>query len=305
MSYFYPASSIFMLRPKRFGFNLLTAESNVFQNEVNDFNYSVILAEFDELADKIRSNGIEVVVLEDSEEPPKPDAIFLNNWISTHEDGSVFIYPMEAVNRRIERRPELIEQLYKTYIFSSFNDLSTTEKENQILEGTGSMVLDHTNRHVFAAISSRTDQELANIWAKNMQYKCTCFHAFDKQGKAIYHTNVMMSIGEDYVVVCLDSILNPLEKKAMIAYFKKAKKTLIDITLQQMNSFAGNCIQLRNKDDQKFCVLSSTAYASLNADQIELLTAESDLIIGNVPTIEKVGGGSVRCMIAENFLEKR
>jgi len=304
VSELYPASAILMLRPKSFGFNALTAESNAFQQN-SKVDYSLIESEFDQLVEKIRAAGIEVLVLEDSIDPPKPDAVFLNNWISTHEDGSVFIYPMEAVNRRIERRAELIEQLYGSYIFSSFSDLSATEKKNQILEGTGSMVLDHVNRHVFAAISSRTNQELVESWAKNRQYDCTCFHAFDPQGKAIYHTNVMMSIGEDYALICLDSILNPLEKKAMIAYFKKAKKTLIDITFQQMNSFAGNCIQLKNKDDQKFIVLSSTAYASLNADQIELLTAESDLIIGNIPTIEKIGGGSVRCMIAENFLEKR
>jgi hypothetical protein len=304
MKSLYPASAILMLRPKSFGFNTLTADSNSFQQN-SKVDYSLIETEFDQLVEKIRAAGIEVLVLEDSIDPPKPDAVFLNNWISTHEDGSVFIYPMEAVNRRIERRAELIEQLYSSYIFSSFNDLSATEKENQILEGTGSMVLDHTNRHVFSAISSRTDQELAITWAKNMNYDSTCFHAFDAQGKAIYHTNVMMSIGEDYALICMDYILNPLEKKTIMAYFKKAKKTLIDITFQQMNSFAGNCIQLKNKDDQKYIVLSSTAYASLNADQIELLTAESDLIIGNIPTIEKVGGGSVRCMIAENFLEKR
>jgi hypothetical protein len=302
---FYPASSILMLRPKTFGFNSLTAESNAFQQNPTHFDYTAIENEFDSLVEKIRATGIEVLVLEDSIDPPKPDAVFLNNWISTHEDGSVFIYPMEAVNRRIERRPELIEVLYGAYIFSSFSDLSATEKENQILEGTGSMVLDHVNRHVFAAISSRTDKKLTEVWAKNMNYDCTCFHAFDEQGKAIYHTNVLMSVGEDYAVVCLDAILNPLEKKNMIAYFKKAKKTLIDISFQQMNSFAGNCIQLKNKASKKFIVLSGSAYASLNADQIEKLTAESDLIIGKIPTIETIGGGSVRCMIAENFLEKR
>lgn len=305
MSFLYPASSILMLRPKQFGFNLLTAESNAFQNSLVDFNYSTIEAEFDELIEKIRSNGIEVIVLEDSEEPPKPDAVFLNNWISTHEDGSVFIYPMEAENRRIERRAELIEQLYSSYIFSSFNDISSSEKEGLFLEGTGSLVIDHENRHVFAAISSRTNQQLAEKWAKQMGYEFTYFHAFDESGKAIYHTNVLMSIGAEYMVVCLDSILNPLEQKTIKSYCKNNDKTLIDISFQQMNSFAGNCIQLQNKEGQKLIVISSTAYASLKAEQIDLLTTSSDLIIGNIPTIEKIGGGSVRCMIAENFLEKR
>lgn len=304
MSELYPTSSILMLRPKNFGYNPLTADSNSFQQNVK-VEYSAVVYEFEQLVEKIRAVGIDVLVLEDNLDPPKPDAIFLNNWISTHEDGSVFIYPLEAVNRRIERRAELIEQLYNSYIFSGFSDLSATEKEGKFIEGTGSMVLDHNHRHVFAAISSRTNQDLVQTWAKNMQYDCTCFHAFDEFGKAIYHTNVMMSIGDDYALACMSTILNPMERKAIIAYFKKAKKTLIDISYHQMNSFAGNCIQLKNKDHQKFIVISSSAYASLNADQIEKLTTESDLIIGHIPTIEKVGGGSVRCMIAENFLEKR
>lgn len=305
MSFLYPASKILMLRPKRFGFNLLTADSNAFQNSLTDFNYSTIEDEFDDLIKKIHSQGIDVTVLEDSAEPPKPDAIFLNNWISTHEDGGVFIYPMEAENRRIERRPELIEQLYGSYIFSGFSDISSSEKKGQFLEGTGSLVIDHINRHVFAALSSRTSQQLVESWAKQMNYEFTCFHAFDESGKAIYHTNVLMSIGEEYMVVCMDSILNPLEQKMIKTYCKNNSKVLIDISFQQMNSFAGNCIQLQNKQEQKFIVISSTAYASLKAEQIELLTTNSDLIIGNIPTIEKIGGGSVRCMIAENFLEKR
>lgn len=301
----YPASSIIMLRPKSFGYNSYTAESNAFQSNEFTFENSIIEKEFDNLADKIRNAGIVVDVWEDDIHPPRPDAVFINNWISTHEDGSVFIYPMEAVNRRIERRAELIEQLYDAYIFSSFKDLSTSEKDNLFLEGTGSMVIDHINRHVFAAISSRTDKKLAENWANRMQYDCTTFHAFDQAGKAIYHTNVLMSIGVDYAIVCLEAIIHPIEKRRMEEYFKKVKIGLIEISMEQMNSFAGNCIQLQNKEGQKFIVLSSTAYSTLNSNQIEQLTSHSELIIGNIKHIERIGGGSVRCMIAENFLERR
>lgn len=304
MSLLYPASSIIMLKPKRFGFNELTASSNVFQQKLS-LDYTKINLEFNQLVVNIKSVGIDVLTLEDTEDPPKPDAVFLNNWISTHEDGSVFIYPMEAINRRIERRAELIEQIYNSFIFSSFNDLSSTEKEGKFLEGTGSLVIDHLNRTVYATISSRTNEDLVKDWASQMHYTSTCFHAFDQSGKAIYHTNVLMSIGEEYAIICLEAIPNPLEKARILSNLEKGGKRLINISYKQMNAFAGNCLQLSNKDGKKFIVISSTAYSSLSSEQISLLTSESDLIIGNIPTIEKIGGGSVRCMIAENFLEKR
>ncbi len=304
MSISYPASSILMLRPKRFGFNELTACSNVFQQNLV-LNHIEIDREFNQLVANIELAGIEVLILEDTNEPPKPDAVFLNNWISTHEDGSVFIYPMESINRRIERRAELIERIYNDFIFGSFNDISRTEKEGKFLEGTGSLVIDHLNRTVYASISSRTNEDLVKSWASPMQYASTCFHAFDQSGKAIYHTNVLMSIGEEIAIICLEAIPNPLEKKQILTNLKTGGKKLINITYKQMNAFAGNCIQLRNKDGKKFIAISSTAYSSLSSEQIGLLTSNSDLIIGTIPTIEKIGGGSVRCMIAENFLEKR
>lgn len=304
MSLLYPVSSIIMLKPKRFGFNELTASSNIFQQKLS-LDYSKINLEFNQLVANIKSVGIDVLTLEDTEDPPKPDAVFLNNWISTHEDGSVFIYPMEAINRRIERRAELIEQIYNSFVFSSFNDLSSTEKEGKFLEGTGSLVIDHLNRTVYATISSRTNEDLVKNWATQMHYTSFCFHAFDQSGKAIYHTNVFMSIGEDYAIICLEAIPNPLEKARILSNLEKGGKRLINISYKQMNAFAGNCLQLRNKDGKKFIVISSTAYSSLSSEQISLLTSESDLIIGNIPTIEKIGGGSVRCMIAENFLEIR
>jgi hypothetical protein len=294
-------STILMIRPVAFGFNEQTAESNAFQQQgiAQDNVQQKALAEFDVLAATLRDNGVKVIVIEDSSAPHTPDSIFPNNWISFHEDGKVFLYPMQAKNRRLERRGNIIDALKTKFDISEVDDLSYFEDDGKFLEGTGSMVLDRQNKIAYACLSPRTDTEALNAFCEKSGYSAVKFHAFDDSGKAIYHTNVLMCMGEAFVVICLDSVTDESERELLVDTFKITSKELIEITMTQMNAFAGNMLELINDTDEHLLAMSASAYHSLSPPQINSLEQYCKLVYADLQTIETNGGGSARCMIAE------
>ena len=300
-------SSVMMIRPVAFGFNEQTAGSNSFQNQESKgqaFVHVKALQEFDSMVLMLRAQGIDVTVIEDTPEPHTPDSIFPNNWISFHDDGSVVLYPMEAVNRRLERRDDILEKLgAEGFKILQKLDFSHYEQENKFLEGTGSLVLDRVNKIAYACISSRTNEEVLTEFSEKLNYKIVGFRSFfDK--KPVYHTNVVMSLGEGYCVICLESIPNEKERDLLRISLSLTNKEIIEISLSQMGSFAGNMLQLRNKMGELLIVMSHAAHASLTNLQVEKLMLHGKLIIPDLQTVETNGGGSARCMIAEVFLPR-
>ena len=297
---------VIMIRPKHFGSNPETAASNTFQSTKYDTDEEQVsesaTAEFDALVSILRENGVEVKVIEDTEEPPKADAVFPNNWLSTHGDGAIVTYPMFSTQRRSERREDIIEELRKEYPIGRRYAFEQYEEQDQYLEGTGSMVLDRVNRIVYACISDRTNVMVLNKWCVLRGFEKVTFHAYSK-GVAIYHTNVVMALGEEFVVVCLKCIPSEGERAELVESFSKTGKEIIEISTDQMNSFAGNMLQLSTRNGGKILVMSTTARTSLSSTQIKTLEKYNTIVTGDIPTIEKYGGGSVRCMIAENFLD--
>jgi hypothetical protein len=297
---------VIMIRPYEFGFNPETAENNTFQNNESDLSKETIAQlakeEFDELVSKLRSAGIRVLVFEDTEEPFTSDAIFPNNWISLHSNGMVISYPMYAPTRRLERRPDIIQDLSDQFHVNKDYTFEHYEEDGLFLEGTGSMVLDRINKIAYAALSPRTNIALLNKWCVLMDYKKVNFRAVDKVGVDIYHTNVMMAMGLDFVVICLESVQDETEKKQLLANFKYTNKEIIEISLDQMEAFSGNVLQLEGMDNETYLVMSETAFKSLRQAQVQKIKKHTNILTSAVSTIEKFGGGSVRCMIAENFL---
>ncbi|MXV50549.1 amidinotransferase [Pedobacter sp. HMF7647] len=299
------ASTVLMIRPVNFAFNEQTSESNVFQKAGFEENVQLnALHEFDSFVDNLRGRNINVYVIDDTPSPHTPDSIFPNNWISLHNDGSVFLYPMQAENRRLERRDDIIDELRKSFTVLGINDLSYHETEGKFLEGTGSMVLDRENKIAYACLSPRTDREVLEEFARKAGYDVVAFNSADETGKAIYHTNVMMCIGDRFAVICLDSISNEAERNAVTNSFTSTGKEIIEISFSQMNNFAGNMLQLKNSLNETFVVMSQRAFNSLTEDQIKRLNNYSQLIYSDLSTIENNGGGSARCMIAEIHLPK-
>jgi hypothetical protein len=294
-----------MIRPVAFGFNAQTAGSNAFQNRDEDQQMVQQKArqEFDGFVKILRDNGVNVTVIEDTVEPHTPDSIFPNNWVSFHDNGDVFLYPMQAENRRLERREDIIRQLEDEFEASHVIDLSRFEVRGQFLEGTGSMVLDRDNKIAYACLSPRTNVEVLKAFCDYTGYRSVTFNAFDKKGHAIYHTNVLMAIGSAFAVICLDSITNKVEKEVVIASLQQTGKEIIDITFGQMNSFAGNTLEVKNGSGEILIVMSQTAYLSLTGDQKITLEKFGKLIYADINTIESNGGGSARCMLAEVHLE--
>lgn len=295
-----------MIRPVNFGFNAETAVNNAFQvkSESNDV-HNKALEEFDAFVKVLRENGVDVTVVNDTPEPYTPDSIFPNNWVSFHNDGSVLLYPMYAVNRRYERKDHVLDALTGKFTIGRKIDLSEYEKENSFLEGTGSMVLDRDNKIAYACISPRTSEKVLQDFCKQMGYRAVLFHAVDANAKAIYHTNVMMCVGDQYIVICLNSISDAKERENVVSVIKGTAKTIIDITLDQMNHFAGNMLQVENKDGKKLLVMSTQAYDSLTDEQKSILQSYNPIIHSSLATIESNGGGSARCMIAEVHLPVR
>lgn len=299
-------NNILMIRPVNFGFNAQTAESNAFQIKQADQQAVQQKAqqEFDGFVSVLSENGVNVTVIEDTPEPHTPDSIFPNNWVSFHDTGDIFLYPMQAVNRRLERREDIIGQLEDSFAAKHIIDLSRFEAKNQFLEGTGSMVLDRENKIAYACLSPRTDAEVLKAFCDYTGYKAVTFDAFDQQGKAIYHTNVLMCVGSKFAVICLDSITDLYQKLAVIQSLKSTGKQVIEITFEQMNKFAGNMLEVMNAGGDTLIVMSQTAYQSLTDAQRNTLSVFGKLVYANINTIETNGGGSARCMMAEVHLEQ-
>ncbi|MDD2797452.1 MAG: arginine deiminase-related protein [Bacteroidales bacterium] len=304
-------NTILMIEPIAFGFNDQTAINNYFQQKganSSSENQTLALSEFGLMVDKLRNKGVRVIVVRDTQQPHTPDSIFPNNWVSTHADGCVALYPMYAPNRRDERRNDILEILQREgFQIKKSIDYTSSENEGRFLEGTGSMILDHEHKIAYAAISQRTDKELFLKFCHDFDYKPHSFYAYQSvkgERLPIYHTNVMMCIADRYAVVCLDTIDNIEERVAVIRSFEATQKEIITISESQMHRFAGNMLQVENYAGAKFLVMSQTAFESLTMVQIEQLKAHNEIITSAVPTIEKLGGGSVRCMMAEVFLPK-
>jgi len=293
-----------MIRPVNFGFNEETAASNAFQKHDTD-NRDVqqkALNEFDAMVNTLRDNGVDVTVIDDTLMPYTPDSIFPNNWVSFHQDGGVFLYPMQAENRRLERREDIIMQLEDCFKVKHVIDLSHFEQENKFLEGTGSMVLDRENKIVYACISPRTDKTVLDVFCEQTGFSAICFDAMDEHNKAIYHTNVLMCVGSKFVVICLDSIPNPHEKVMVTDSFKATHKEIIEISFGQMNQFAGNMLEVKGKSGESLIIMSKSAFNSLYEEQKNALRKYGKLVYADIDTIETNGGGSTRCMMAEVYL---
>jgi len=261
--------------------------------------------EFDAFAAALRARGIDVMVVDDTTSPIKPDAVFPNNWISFHSDGRVILYPMQARSRRLERRLDILEKLKDKFLISEVIDLSEYEMKGQYLEGTGSMVFDHVNKVAYAGLSPRTDKELFISVCGSLGYRPVCFHARDEHGREIYHTNVMMCVGEGFCLICLTSITDLADRKHVVDSLRDTGHAIIEITYDQMNHFAGNMLSVRTKDDAAVLICSAQAADSLTAEQKQVISRYAELLALPIPTIEMLGGGSARCMMAEVFLPER
>jgi hypothetical protein len=301
-------NNIFMIRPAGFGFDPDTAGSNEFQRDTGE-DAAVVQeraeAEFYAAAEVLREKGVNVFVFEDTIYPTKPDAVFPNNWVSFHEDGTAILYPMFAESRRAERRLDIIEALQSAFEVGEIVDLSHYENEGKFLEGTGSMVLDRVNRVAYASLSPRTDGSLLSEVCERLNYRAVTFRSHGRSGREIYHTNVMMCVADDVAVVCLDAITAGAERERVAASLKETGHELVEITPEQMANFAGNMLSLRTNDGSEIIALSRTAFAALASDQRAAIERHRELVPIDIPTIETAGGGSVRCMIAELFLKAR
>lgn len=303
------ASTILMIRPARFGYNAETASNNVFQNlpeaEKQQAIQQKAIEEFDGFVETLKKKNIDVVVLQDTAEPPKPDAVFPNNWFCTLQDGTVAVFPMYAANRRIEKRNDLLRMLTEKYDVRDVEDWSEFEAESLFLEGTGSMIIDHQNKVIYACVSARTSRPVLEKFAQAHGFKALLFQSKDQQGKDVYHTNVIMHLGETYAVICLESVPHEAERIALTQLLISTGHEVIPISFAQVKAFAGNMLQVENKRGKKFTLLSRTAYMALTKEQKNILSHHTTLLPVDINTIETVGGGSVRCMMAEIFLGKK
>jgi hypothetical protein len=303
------ASSILMIRPAAFGINTETAANNYFQQLPQQPNQQAIhlsaLNEFNNMVDTLTENDIEVLVIDDTPEPSKPSAVFPNNWLSTSPNGTVFVYPLFATNRRAEKRDDILKYLNENFIIKDVQDWSEYEVEGKFLEGTGSMVFDHDNKVIYACYSPRTDIHVLEKYANANEYRAIVFVATDKNGHPVYHTNVVMTLGENFAILCEEAIEEEWELIAVRQLLESSNHEVIRITREQMHAFAGNMLQVKNKNEKNFLVMSQAAFDSLTGDQKQQLSSYCKLLPIAVPAIEKAEGGSVRCMMAEIFLERR
>ena len=300
------SSRIFMVRPAHFAFNEQTAGSNAFQNIPQDCTdiQSKVEVEFDAAVAALRQAGVDVWVIEDTGDAIKPDAIFPNNWISTHEEGTIVLYPMLTPNRRAERRIDVVEYLKANNSVKRVLDLSHYESSNAFLEGTGSIVFDHEARIAYACLSPRTHLTVLQDLCQQINYKPIVFHSTDEQGQDVYHTNVIMGVAKGFVVVCLESVKNEAERDLLVNSIKDSGKEIVAISFAQVKSFGANVLAVSNKEDKQFLALSASAHLSFTQKQIEAIEQYATLLPISIPTIEQIGGGSLRCMLAQNFLKE-
>jgi hypothetical protein len=302
------APAALMVRPASFGFNLQTAASNAFQQPPPSHSevevQGLASSEFDALAKALQRAGVEVLVVPDTEQPAKPDAIFPNNWVSFHVDGTVVLYPMLAPNRRWERRDDILDQVVRGgFRIVRTVDLTHREAEGKFLEGTGSLVLDRPHRVAYASLSPRTDLDVLGEFAQLLDYELVTFEASD-DGQSVYHTNVVMAIGTRFAVVCSEAIQRPSHRDAVFNKLGASGHDIVDISMQQMQGFAGNMLELASTGG-RVIALSTTAWRSLRPAQRRILEINADVVPVEIPTIERIGGGGVRCMLAEIHLPKR
>lgn len=305
-------NSVLMIRPVAFRMNEQTTANNHFQKELSGMLPAAINAkaqqEFDALVIKLKDVGVNVVVVQDTLETDTPDSVFPNNWVSFHDNGDVVLYPMFAQNRRDERREDIFDVLEeKGFVIENTIDFTSAEEDGLFLEGTGSIVLDRANSKAYCALSSRADEELFIEFCEDFDCAPVLFEAFhtvDGKKELIYHTNVMMSIGEHFAIICADMIEDKKERKMVLDNLRADGKDLILINENQVAHFAGNVLELSGANDKRFIVMSTTAFESLNATQKSQLEKHGSILNTNLQTIETCGGGSARCMIAEIFLPK-
>lgn len=302
-------NTILMIRPVNFRMNEQTAVNNYFQEELNLKNDEInkkAQQEFDDFVDKLRSNGANVIVVDDTKERDTPDSIFPNNWISFHTSGTVCVYPMFAENRRKERREDIFDVLEENgFRIDNILDYTAAEEEGVFLEGTGSILKDRVNQKAYCALSERAHEALFIEFCEDFDCFPVIFTAnqtVDGKRLPIYHTNVMMAMAETFVVICLSTIDDKKERKTVVEHIKKDGREIIDITEEQMYHFAGNMLQVIGANDQRYMVMSSAAYHSLRPDQIAAIEKHCPIIHSPLDTIETCGGGSARCMMAEVFL---
>lgn len=300
-----------MIRPVNFRMNEETAVNNYFQKSIEEENEAITIKaqkEFDTFVSKLRKVGVEVIVVDDIKENDTPDSIFPNNWVSFHENGNIGLYPMFAENRRRERREDILASLEeKGFTINNILDYTAAEEENIFLEGTGSLLLDRANEKAYCALSERANEDLFIEFCEDFEYMPVVFTAnqtVNGERKAIYHTNVMMCLAENFAVICLDTIDDKKERKKLIASLKEDGKEIISITEAQMHNFAGNMLQVKGAFDKKYLVMSASAHNSLNAKQVDAIEKHCGILSSDLETIETLGGGSARCMMAEVFLPK-
>ena len=306
-------NTILMIRPIHFRMNEQTAVNNYYQKKEEVILPSTLTTkaqkEFDAFVEKLRSFGIHVIVVADTEEFDTPDSIFPNNWISFHQEGTVAMYPMFAENRRLERREDILEQVENEgFLIENVMDYTAAEKDTIFLEGTGSMILDRENSKAYCALSPRADEELFIEFCEDFEYTPVIFTAnqtVNGKREKIYHTNVMMCIAETFVVICLSSIDDKAERKHLLKHFKEDGKKVIDISEDQVDCFAGNMLQVRGKGEERFLIMSQAALESLTPSQQTQIQHHCQIISSSLETIEACGGGSARCMMAEVFLPKK
>lgn len=302
------ASTILMIRPAAFSFNEQTAANNFFQtNDATDQQalQQQVLKEFDNMVQTLVDHDIEVLVIEDTPDPPKPDAIFPNNWFCTFPSGELAVFPMYAPNRRDEKRDDILKWLAENFTVSTIEDWSEYEAEGRFLEGTGSMIIDHARRIIYACLSDRTNATVLEKFSAAHGYHAITFTATDNKGRPVYHTNVVMCLGDRFAVLCAEAIKDETEKIAVTQLLESTIGEVITITPDQMHAFAGNMLQLQNMHGDRFIIMSQTAWDSLDAAQRKRLQLFAKPLVIAVPTIEKVEGGSVRCMMAEIFLNAK
>lgn len=306
-------NTILMIRPISFRMNEQTAVNNYYQKIIDSLVPEKVNTnaqqEFDVFVKKLRDIGVNVVVIDDSNEYDTPDSIFPNNWVSFHESGDVGLYPMFAENRRLERREDILENLEeKGFAINNIVDYTSAEAEEIYLEGTGSLLLDRENRIAYCALSPRADEDLFIEFCEDFEYTPVLFTAnqtVNDERKAIYHTNVMMCLAENFAVICLDAIDDKKERKSVVSHLKQTGKEIIPITETQVNKFAGNMLQVKAADDALYLIMSKAAYDSLSKDQINRIKKYCPILASSLDTIEACGGGSARCMMAEVFLPKK
>jgi len=304
--------TILMIRPVNFRMNEQTAINNFYQKVLDNVLPTTVQQkaqrEFDNFVIKLREAGVHVIVVEDTVNPNTPDSIFPNNWISFHENGAIGLYPMFAENRRLERREDILDLLEEQqFKIKNIIDYTAAEKEHVFLEGTGSLLLDRQNRLAYCALSPRANEDLLIEFCEDFEYTPVIFSAYqtvNNKREAIYHTNVIMALGETFAVICLDCIDDKKERKNLVKYLKESGKEIVAISEDQVNNFAGNMLQVLGSNEQRILIMSEAALNCLSKKQLDILQKNNTIISSNVETIEACGGGSVRCMMAEVFLPK-